>query len=518
MSSTLSHDDAELLERADVAAAAARSKWLESALDPRRAGKQIPPADLDWLILLFRAGRGFGKSVALYQWLWWELWRLGVPMIGHIIAPTTSDVRGTSFEGPVGMCSIVPAECLKGGSLDKAYNKSTHEMRLSNGSLIRGFSATEEGGRLRGPQANCMVCDEIAQFDRPAGNLEQALNNALYGLRLPYPDGTPARAVMGTTPRPIPFLKRFERRPGVRVITGSSRENLHNLSTSFAGQILSQDGTVMGRQEIDALYIDEESDLSIIKRSWIKLWPADRKLPEFIYVIESYDTATSEDNFNVKKQETDPTGCIVLGVFNVNAAFPDPAVRKKMGLRNKYASLLVECWTERMGMPELLEKARKQHRVKWGANEKRSDVVLIEDKSSGPSMRQMLATYGVPSWPYNPGRQDKAQRLHAASAVLRQGGLFVVESKREDRKGLPRDWVEPFLEQVCAYAGAGSVEHDEYVDVLAQAVNYLKDRDLLAATPEQEFVDPEEKKEKDEREAVRLHRQSNRPKVNPYAA
>lgn len=515
--SAISREDAELLDRSDLAAAAVRTDWLERALEPRRAGKQIPPPDLDWEILLFRAGRGFGKSEALYQWLWWEMWRTGVPLIGHVIAPTTSDVRGTSFEGPVGLCSLVPAECLKDRSLEKAYNKSTHELRLANGSLIRGFSATEEGGRLRGPQCHALAGDELREWERPKGNLELAMSNALFGLRLPYPDGSPTRAVLGTTPRPIAFLKRFERRPGVRVVTGSSRENAHNLSASFRSQIFSQEGTLLGRQEIDGIYVDDESDISIVKRSWIKLWPADRKLPEFLFVVESYDTATSEENFDAKKQETDPSACVVLGVFNVNAAFPDPALRKRMGLRNKYAALLCECWSERMGLPELLEKARKQHRVKWGANEKRADVVLIEDKSSGPSMRQMLAKYGVPSWPYNPGRQNKAMRLHAAAPVLHQGGLFVVESARPDRKGLPRDWTEPMLEQLCAYAGEGSVEHDDYIDALSQAIAYLKDRGMLEATPEQEFVDPEEKKEKDQRDAVRQHR-ADRPRRNPYAA
>lgn len=458
------------------------------------------------------------------EFLFWEGWR--VPnLVLHYIAPTLSDVRGTIFEGPAGLCSVIPAECLKGGTLDKAYNKSTHELRLSNGTLFRGFGAVEEAGRLRGPQCHALACDELREWDRPAGNLELALSNALLGLRLPYPDGTPSRAVMGTTPKPIPYLKRLEKRPGVRVVRGTSRENLANLSDSFRYQLLSMDGTLLGRQEIDGAYIDEESDLSILKRHWIKLWPAyvdkertvPRKLPDFQFVLEVYDTATSEENFDVKKQQTDPSGSIVLGVFNVHQHF-DETTRRKMGVRGRYAALLLDAWNERLGFPELLEKARMQHRIKWGSKPgKRSDIVLIEDKSSGPSLRQMLSTWGVPCWPYNPKRESKAMRLHAASPLIKQGMLWVPESGRPDRAGLPRDWVEPFLEQICAFAGEGSVEHDEMVDCISSGIAYLRDRNILTATPEEIYADYEERRDAERAEAVRLHQEERAEQMgNPY--
>ena len=518
----LDGDELDRLDAADIAACDARSRWLRSARTRKRAGKQIPPPDLDWEILLFRAGRGFGKSRALYEPGWWEAWRCP-GIIVHAIAPTLSDARGTTFEGPAGFCSLIPPECLKGGSLDKAYNKTTHEIRLSNGSLIRGFGAVDEGARLRGPQAHLVLGDEIAQWDKPAGNLERSLNNALYGLRLPYPDGTPARAILATTPLPIPFLKRLEKRLGVRVVTGNSYENLENLSPSFRTILVAQAGTLMGRQEIDGLYIDEESDLTIIKRHWIKLFPATmadgapRKLPPFMFVLESYDTASSEENYDAKQQNTDPSGSIVLGIFNAKDAFT-PAELSKLGIKSKYAAMLLDAWTERLGLPELLDKARAQHRTKWGSPGRRADVVIIEDKSSGPALRQFLAKWGVPCWPYNPGRSDKTMRAHAIAPLIKQGMFFVPESARPDRKGLPRDWCEPFLEQVCGFAGPGSVEHDEYVDVLTQAMSYLRDRSMLDATPDEKYIDYEEKLADDREEAARLRDEArHRMAENPYS-
>lgn len=521
---SLTERQAETLGDADLAAFTARKRWLFRARHPDRGGKQLPPDGEDWQILLLRAGRGFGKSAALYEFGWWECWRQP-NIIGHVVAPTLSDVRGTSFEGPVGLCSVVPKECLLGGTVEKAYNKSTHELRFANGSLIRGFGAQEEAGRLRGPQCHWLVGDELREWDKPAGNLETALNNALFGLRLIYPDGTPSRALLGTTPKPIPFLKRLEKRDGVRVVTGSSRENLRNLSASFQSHLLSLAGTLMGRQEIDAVFIDEESDLAILKRAWIRLFPAydadgsPRRLPAMHFVIESYDTASSEENYDAKKQTTDPSGCIVLGVFNVKDAFSEQE-QLRLKVRGRYAAVLLDCWTERLGEPELLDKARAQHRTKWGPSPgKRGDVVLIEDKSSGPALRRFLAQWGVPCWPYNPGRMSKTIRAHGIAPIIMQGGLFVPESMQPSRKGMVRDWAEPFMEQVCAFAGPGSVEHDEYVDCVTQAVSYLRDRGILEASPSERYLDHEEKLEEDRAVASRLwDEERTRTRENPYGA
>lgn len=512
------------LNDADMGAFRARQKWLLQARSANRKGKQIPPIDGDWDITLFLAGRGFGKTAAIVQWAWWEAWRQP-GIIGHVIAPTYSDARGTVFEGPAGFKSVVPPECLWRGSWDRAYTSTPPiELKFANGSIIRGFGAVEEASRLRGPQCHFLIGDELREWDKPAGNLELALNNALFGLRLIYPDGTPARALLATTSKPIPFLKRLQRREGVRVVRGTSYENVANLSTTFRRTLFSLEGTNLGRQEIHGAFLDEESDTSIIKRHWIKLWPARKPLPAFHFIVESYDTAASEENFDKKRQETDPTASIVIGIFNVNDAF-DEKERKRLGIKCRYAGLLCEAWSERLGLPELLEKARKQHRVRWGGGGRggdamkgrQADIVLIEDKSSGPGLRQFLHKFNVPAWPTNPGRLDKTMRLHGVSPLLFQGMLFVPESLRPDREGMPRDWVEPYLEQLCAYAGPGSVEHDDFVDTTSGAYTYLRDNGILEAEPNEKVIDREEHRDAEERQALKLaEQQKQRKRENPY--
>lgn len=458
------------------------------------------------------------NTLTLAQWQWWECWR--VPnIIGHWVAPTTGDAVGTGFEGHSGFRSIIPAECLWGGSWDKAFRASNPILlRLANGSVIRGFGAVKGGGRLRGPQCHNMCGDELREWDSPAGNLQRTLDNALFGLRLPYPDGTPARGMLATTPKPIPYMKQLEKRPGVVVVTGSTRENARNLSSSLQITLGALNGTLMGRQEIDGVYMDEENDQTIIKRSWIKVWPVGTPLPEFMYIIESYDTASSDENYDWRSGETDPSACSVWGLFNTHQ-FLSEKQRKAMGVAGRYGALLLDCWQERLGLPDLLERARRQHNNRWGPKPgRRSDLVLVEDKNVGPALRQFLSKWGVPVWPMVP-RRDKAQRLHATAPIAKQGMIFVPESQRPDRKGEPRDWVEPLLDQICTYVGAGSVEHDDLMDTFSQVINYMREKGMLVAEPEKLYSDMEDKRAAQRKQATDEHEQQRRQYVgNPYAA
>lgn len=489
------------------AAWAARQKWLSEARE-----KQLLPEGDDWDTCLWVAGRFFGKTRTIVEAAWWEAYR--VPGIRiHSLAPTLGDVHRVVMEGESGFINKMPS------CLIKRYDKQMKEIELINGSLITGFSVVEEANRLRGPQCHLLTFDEAAAADRPAGNLEAAYRVASLGVRLPYPDGTPSRKLIATTPRPIPFFKRLISRPGVVLIQGTSYENKENVASSVMNEVLSLKGTIYGKQEIYGEFIDEDSDVSIFKRAWFRLWPADRKLPEFSFILEVYDTAYSEENYDKKKQETDPTASVVFGIFNVAANFTEQE-RRRMGVRGRYAALMCDYWSEHLGFPDLIDKARKQHRIKWGAAPgRRADIVLIEEKASGISVRQQLAVYGVPTWPYNPGRQSKTMRAHAVSPLVKQGCVFVPESLRPERKGMVRDWVEPFLEQVCAFAGPGSVEHDDAMDCLSSGLLYLRDRDILSATPDKKYVDLEEKIEADRAEAERLHGEERATEEgNPYAA
>jgi predicted phage terminase large subunit-like protein len=506
----------------------AKQRWAASALAEGRAGKQIPPTNRPWLTLIFKSGRGFGKTRALCEWQWGEVWR--VPkIIGHAVGPTISDMEGTLMKGPAGFQACIPPECLYRGSWEHAYRDRTHTIKFSNGSMIKGFGATDGGAKLRGPQCHNAIGDELREWDKPAGMLEQAYSNMELGVRLKYPDGTPSRIVCGTTPKSIEFLKNLYRAPNTIVVTGSTYENLHNLSPAFRDRILAKEGTIIGRVEIHAEDIDLEES-AIFKRIWIKLWPAGKPLPEFTFILMSLDTAFEEEAFDPdggrdKAGKIDYSACGVFAIFDVKKAFTADEL-KKLNIKGKWAALLCDFWMEKLGFPDLLEKTRETYRLRYGPSgkSKRPSVVLIENKASGISLRQTLRQYNIPVMAFEAHGQSKTMRAHAISPCVFQGMLFVPESdwlkpEYADRKGMVRGWAEPLVNQMCTFAGEGSTEYDDAVDCTTQAFIYFMDKEMLVPIPQKRpYPDADEKEEKELREAVQIAEREKRGRFSPYGS
>jgi predicted phage terminase large subunit-like protein len=133
---------------------------------------------------------------------------------------------------------------------------------------------------------------------------------------------------------------------------------------------------------------------------------------------------------------------------------------------------------------------------------RKPDLLIIEDKGSGISLRQSLSKEGIHAYPYNPGRADKLARLHMVSHLFARGYFWLPES--EKRPGRPRTWVEPALDQLCSFRGGGSIKHDDFVDVFSQAARVIMDKGLLSGV-------------KRESKSVREAPAPPKPRVNPYA-
>ena len=130
------------------------------------------------------------------------------------------------------------------------------------------------------------------------------------------------------------------------------------------------------------------------------------------------------------------------------------------------------------------------------------DQIIIEDKGSGISLRQVLAREGVPALPYNPGRSKKLERLHGISHVFDAGMVHVEAENKKPTE--PQDWALPRIGRVCSFSGEGSLKHDDYVDSATQALRYLMDYARLSVTVKE---DPDEEDEP----TLRM------PRINPYA-
>jgi predicted phage terminase large subunit-like protein len=391
-------------------------EWLEKA-----HSYQVPPQDTSWDIWMLMAGRGAGKTACASNEVGW----INMVNPGNrwlVTAPTSGDIRDTCFEGDSGLMNTIPTRFIK------QYNKSLHELVLTNGSLIKGIPASEPE-RYRGPQWNGAWYDELAAMDyaKSAWDLSQL------SVRL----GKRTRTIITTTPKPIPLLRELIAREGDNVIISraSSYDNLLNLSSNFKDQLLRFEGTQQGRQEIHGELIDM-SESGIIKKSWLKLFPADKDMPHFLSVLVSMDTAMTDST------QADRTACTVWGVF------------RQDGITN---AMLLDCWADRIAFPDLRIRAKEAWLAPYDGV--KPSVFLIEDKGSGISLRQDLQREGIPVTPYNPGRADKVQRAHLVSPLAKDGFIWIPESKKSP--GKPMSWSTEMLDELAMFPND---EHDDYVD------------------------------------------------------
>jgi predicted phage terminase large subunit-like protein len=446
------------------AAFAWRAGWLTKAHK-----HQILPDGDWWSIWLLLAGRGAGKTRTAAEQIGWWAWETpGTRWL--VAAPTSADVRATCFEGDSGLIAVIP------NILIADYNRAYHEIKLTNGSLIKGIPASEPE-RFRGGQWHGAWCDELAAWDY----LQDAWDQIMFSVRL----GKHTRILATTTPKPKDLIIDLIGRDGddVQVTTASTYSNLDNLAPSFQKQILQYEGTKLGRQEIYAEIIDPEEG-GIVNRDWFRLWPANKPIPKLDFVVQSYDCAFTE------KAQNDPTAAITFGVF-----------RQEDG---PGSVLIIDCWQDRLQYPDLRPKVIDEYETVFGEGKdrKRVDLVLVEDKAAGISLIQDLQRAHIPVRAYNPGRADKVQRLSIVANIIRAGRVWVPESSV--RKGYVRDWAEGMISQVCSFP---NTDHDDFCDAMSQALRYLRDAGFLNIDPEPDSLD-----EDDYIDA------GQRRKENPYAA
>ena len=418
----------------------------------------------------YLAGRGYGKTRVGAEWLARKVYLDDNCFDSAVIAPTYQDVKFTCFEGESGLLSVIPPELLK------AYNKSDMIIEMYNWrgevATIRGFTA-EKPERLRGPQHTRIWCDELAAWP-----YDDVWDMAMMGLRL----GDKPQVLWTTTPKPKDLIRKLTAdKPGRLIVSGSTYDNRSNLPDSFFDQLQQYEGTTLGRQELYGELIDPEES-GVVKRSQFRLWPHDKPLPRFDLVILSLDTAFTEKTLDKRSGDPDPTACTVWGVFHHEK-------------RNNV--MLLDCWEDHLGMPDLIRRVKKEMNIAYGDDDdtalikpmfgsskpltsgRKPDILLIEDKGSGISLRQMLEREGLEAYAYNPGRADKLTRLHIVSPIFARRMVWLPESSKHP--GRPRNWIDPLLHQLCAFTGPGSIKHDDFVDSTTQALRLCMDKRLLDA-------------------------------------
>lgn len=201
---------------------------------------QIAPEG-DWRVWLVLAGRGYGKTRIGAEWVREQVKQYELV---NLIGATTDDIRDIMVEGESGIMAVCPPW------ERPIFRPSLMRLDWPNGAKSLYFTA-EKPERLRGKQHMRLWADELAAWQY----VDDTWDMAVLGLRL----GDDPRALITTTPKPIPLLRELVQDESTAIVKGSTYENRANLAPQFFSQLITKyEGTRLGRQELDAeLLLDE---------------------------------------------------------------------------------------------------------------------------------------------------------------------------------------------------------------------------------------------------------------------
>lgn len=212
---------------------------------------QKAPGEDDWRTWLMCAGRGFGKTRAGAEWV--HRLALGRRCRIALVGATIDEARRVMVEGESGILAVAANDrrTLK-------WEPSQRKLTWPNGSSATLFSG-EDGDGLRGPEHDFAWCDELAKWHDPEGTWD----NLQMGLRR----GSRPRALVTTTPKPMPLLTRLRDDPQTVESGGRSDENVSLPGRFLTVMKATYGGTRLGRQELDGELLDEAEG---------SLWPRTR--------------------------------------------------------------------------------------------------------------------------------------------------------------------------------------------------------------------------------------------------
>lgn len=262
-------------------------------------GDQWPPEGSDWRYWVCTSGRGAGKTRLGAEYVRKMSARMDrMAMIGR----RGVDIRATMVEGESGLIRV----CER-AKIPYTWEPSKREFTFHNGAKVFGISA-EEPDSLRGPQFGVAWLDEPAHMPL----IDAVWDNLLMALRV---DGVPggAKALVTSTPTPIPWLKKLVKNPRTRLVRVSTYANLDNLDPAFRDVILSTfEGTRLGRQELHGEILEDvEGALwtwDLIEAARIQVAGS---IEELAHTMDRI--VVGVDPAGTARKKSDETGIVVVG-------------------------------------------------------------------------------------------------------------------------------------------------------------------------------------------------------------
>jgi phage terminase large subunit-like protein len=197
----------------------------------------------DWRVWVMLAGRGFGKTRAGAEWV--SAFARAHPEAAiALVGATPDEARAVMVEGRSGLLAVARAEERNA----VRWEPSRRRLIFASGAEAFLYSAANPES-LRGPEHHLAWCDELAKWRRG----QTAWDNLRLGLRL----GEKPRALVTTTPKVVPVLKRILALDGTVLTGGATRANPHLPEDFIHAVEAAHRGTRFGRQELEGALIDD---------------------------------------------------------------------------------------------------------------------------------------------------------------------------------------------------------------------------------------------------------------------
>jgi phage terminase large subunit-like protein len=336
-----------------------------------------------------------------------------------LVGRTVADVRDVMVEGPSGILATASPQNMP------VYMPGKRRIEWPNGAIATTYSA-EEASQLRGPEHDAAWCDELAAWR----DMEMPWHNLMMGLRL----GRNPQVVVTTTPQPRPLLKRLIKASTTAITTGTTYENLDNLASAFAEEIIGQyEGTRLGRQELHAELLEDNPD-ALWKRAQLDALRY-LELPQGISLVR---VVVAVDPAATSGEGSDETGIIVAALGSDGHAYilDDKSVRATPHL---WASEAVAAFDL------------------YGA-----DRIVAEANNGGEMVEHTLRTV-EPNIPYRSvhASRGKIARAEPVASLYEQGLVHHIGFLKE------------LEDQQCNFTGAPGQKSPDRMDALVWALTDL---------------------------------------------
>lgn len=192
---------------------------------------------------------------------------------------------------------------------------------------------------------------------------------------------------------------------------------------------------IMGERAFNAQYQQQPTATGgdIIKRAWLTHYDNPPASHQTYAIIQSWDTAFSEDDHN------DYSVCTTWAL-------------------TPHSLDLIDLFREKMAFPKLLDRAQQL------ALDHKAHRIVIEKAGSGISMAQTLRSKLNCTIVSFAPKGDKESRLYAVSHMIEKGTVR-----------LPRQapWLDDYLRELLSFPNA---RHDDQVDSTTQFLNYIRSK------------------------------------------